>query len=179
MAMARGCTETAEEAIVAVARFRKHKRDYIRRIEHKYFTCASVVGTGSLFDSVVFTVVDDFAVTESKEPLRETFIGQHQQQQEVSHQQKQNFQTRQNQQKSRKKSEKMQEKEGDKAQGDDGPQQNQQDIPEPRQIQEGEEKFEGMKQEQQEEMSNKPANEHEEGQGGPDPTLAAPAEAKG
>lgn len=59
----------AVEAAAMASKYRKYERDYLRRINHLYFSGSKPDNTGELFDSV--TTVDEFVIKEGKEaPMR-------------------------------------------------------------------------------------------------------------
>ncbi|KAG0566537.1 hypothetical protein M758_7G073600 [Ceratodon purpureus] len=58
----------AMEAAAYAAKYRKYERDYLRRINHLYFS-GKAPDNGDMFEDV--STVDDFVIKESKEaPLR-------------------------------------------------------------------------------------------------------------
>ncbi|CAM6097554.1 unnamed protein product [Calypogeia fissa] len=62
-----------EEADEYTAKYRIYERDYLRRINHKYFSGRNLAGTGRVFD-IVTTVEGGFRVTESRESPIKRFL---------------------------------------------------------------------------------------------------------
>lgn len=60
--------ETAEYT----AKYRIYGRDYLRRINHKYFSGKNLAGTGRVFDTV--TTIEGFVMKESREPPIKRFL---------------------------------------------------------------------------------------------------------
>ncbi|BBN11458.1 hypothetical protein MPTK1_5g12040 [Marchantia polymorpha subsp. ruderalis] len=66
------CSDAANEAAEYSAKYRMYERDYLRRINHKYFSGKNLAGTGRVFETV--TTVDGFTVKESREPPIKRFL---------------------------------------------------------------------------------------------------------
>ncbi|BBN11457.1 hypothetical protein MPTK1_5g12040 [Marchantia polymorpha subsp. ruderalis] len=64
--------DAANEAAEYSAKYRMYERDYLRRINHKYFSGKNLAGTGRVFETV--TTVDGFTVKESREPPIKRFL---------------------------------------------------------------------------------------------------------
>lgn len=63
----------AVEAAAMASKYRKYERDYLRRINHLYFSSALPDNSGDIFE--VHTIVDDFVIKESKEaPMRKFLV---------------------------------------------------------------------------------------------------------
>ncbi|BBN10389.1 hypothetical protein MPTK1_5g03180 [Marchantia polymorpha subsp. ruderalis] len=54
------------------AKYRIYERDYLRRINHKYFSGKKFAGSGRVFETI--TSVDGFTVKESSEPPLKRFL---------------------------------------------------------------------------------------------------------
>ncbi|KAG6545311.1 hypothetical protein Mapa_013273 [Marchantia paleacea] len=54
------------------AKYRIYERDYLRRINHKYFSGKKFAGSGRVFETI--TSVDGFTVKESSEPPIKRFL---------------------------------------------------------------------------------------------------------
>ncbi|OAE20935.1 hypothetical protein AXG93_3256s1820 [Marchantia polymorpha subsp. ruderalis] len=61
--LSRASSDAANEAAEYSAKYRMYERDYLRRINHKYFSGKNLAGTGRVFETV--TTVDGFTVKES------------------------------------------------------------------------------------------------------------------
>ncbi|CAM6088167.1 unnamed protein product [Calypogeia fissa] len=70
--LTRAAEDAAVEAAVYAAKYRIYEREYLRRINHKYFSGKNLAGTGRVFDTV--TTVEGFLVKESREPPINRFL---------------------------------------------------------------------------------------------------------
>jgi len=62
----------AVEAAAMASKYRKYERDYLRRINHLYFSGATPDNSGDLFESVA--TVDEFVIKEGKEVPMKKFL---------------------------------------------------------------------------------------------------------
>ncbi|KAL2620672.1 hypothetical protein R1flu_000877 [Riccia fluitans] len=70
--LSRSSSADAEEAAEYATKYRIYERDYLRRINHKYFSGKNLAGTGRVFETV--STVDGFTLKESREKPIKRFL---------------------------------------------------------------------------------------------------------